>query len=237
MILFLNTNQLIKHVLRNWIIASGLSALAIIVGSFIVIIAGANRTNVLVGLFLGVVVPRLLSWGFKDQIMLINRLRKFFRLKHVRTLGFPDSTEDGIMYYKSRPKLPLKTSCQSLTLTFGIITIQKITEIKTVLSGDKKVKITFLLLDPNSEYVNIHSQIYTGAENLKSQITNSLSVLSNLQKDFPEQVFIKTFHDLAPHSIIILDEDVIKVEDRLVGGDADSRPSHVTFADDNKAVF
>jgi hypothetical protein len=108
MILFLNTNQLIKHVLRNWIIASGLSALAIIVGSFIVIIAGANRTNVLVGLFLGVVVPRLLSWGFKDQIMLINRLRKFFRLKHVRTLGFPDSTEDGIMYYKSRPKLPFK---------------------------------------------------------------------------------------------------------------------------------
>jgi hypothetical protein len=106
-----------------------------------------------------------------------------------------------------------------------------------VLSGDKKVKITFLLLDPNSEYVNIHSQIYTGAENLKSQITNSLSVLSNLQKDFPEQVFIKTFHDLAPHSIIILDEDVIKVEDRSVGGDADSRPSHVTFADDNKPFF
>lgn len=72
--------------------------------------------------------------------------------------------------------------------------------------------------------------MYIGtASNLKSKIENSLHVLCELKSQYPNNITIKTYDDLAPLAIILIDDKIIKVEDRPVGRDANTRPSHLTY--------
>lgn len=202
----------------------------------------AEITGQILALISGAAIPPILSHGFKDKVKWKTRIYKLLHYKNKHIIAFPDSVENGIQYYSSRSRLPfselllrIDENMAMLALTFTIITTVHIDEIKSVLSRGKH--ITFLILDPNSEYVNIHKHLYIGASNLKSQIENSLIVLSDLKKDFPNNVSIKIYNHLAPLAITIIDDKIIKVEDRLVGRDANSRPSHLTYADENKQFF
>jgi hypothetical protein len=61
--------------------------------------------------------------------------------------------------------------------------------------------------------------------------------LCKLKDRYPNHVFIKTYEELAPRSITIIDDEYIKVEDHPIGSDAQSRPNHATFKNSNTDFF
>jgi hypothetical protein len=172
----------------------------IVLGVFLLMsVVGANYPAIL-ALFLGLVLARVIPWvlnmGFKNEIVRIEiRLIRWLRLKHENIIGLPDSVEDGVMYYKSRSRLPLKDllnkierRMEMLALSFTVI-VQHIDDIRIIIAAGKQ--ITFLALDPNSRYVSIHRGVYPDASNLRSQINTSLGALLELKRDYPDQVTIK----------------------------------------------
>lgn len=72
---------------------------------------------------------------------------------------------------------------------------------------------------------------------MAEQIIDSLESFCELKEQYPNQVTIKTYDELAPRSIIIVDDEYIKVEDHPISSDAQSRANHATFKDFNKDFF
>jgi hypothetical protein len=73
------------------------------------------------------------------------------------------------------------------------------------------------------------------------QIDRSLEILCKLKEklepSLKRKLIIKTYSSDTNHSIIIIDNSIIKVEDRPKGSDSNSRPNHITFKKDNKHYF
>jgi hypothetical protein len=197
--------------------------------------------EILLGIMWASVIP-LLLWAFRDDINLQGRLNKY-QHKDDPTIGTPDKIDKGIRYYKIRSHLPsfeemtsmAKTAIKMSAITFTTLRYGHINGIKKLLQ--QGISITFLLLDPQSGHVDTKSELFSESTDLKHQIIDSLESLRQLQKDYPDKVIIKTYDEVAPRSIIIIDEEYIKVEDHPVGSDAESRPNHAAFRNSSPIFY
>jgi hypothetical protein len=196
-------------------------------------LAGTEVISILVGIMLAA-VPSVLYWGFRDSINLRGRV---INLQHKNdpTIGFPYKVgHDGVRHYTNRSKLPFDemTSITNSTLKMSAITFTALRyNYYRILESllNRGVTITFLLLNPDSKSVPDQSRLFSQADNLRDQIIDSLGSFCTLQKRFPNQVSIKTYDEVANHSIIIIDDDYIKVEEHPMGSDAEARQNHAAF--------
>jgi hypothetical protein len=164
-----------------------------------------------------------------------------------QVIGTPNSIENKVQHYNTRDELPRFGELLTLAhkkiemsaLTFYIVTLQHIGDVETAVN--RGVKITLLLLNPDSTYVQKHAQSLHAGQDMKYQIEKSLELLCDLRNrldsSLKKNLIIKTYDSETKHSIIILDNKIIKVEDRPIGSDSKSRPNHITFKKDNKDYF
>ncbi|MGB8934044.1 MAG: hypothetical protein WCC17_02920 [Candidatus Nitrosopolaris sp.] len=107
--------------------------------------------------------------------------------------------------------------------------------IRDLLYGD--IRVTFLLLDPNSEQVDIQSKIYHAVQDLKESIKKSIKLLCDEKTRLPPNkrgnLIIRLYDHEPKHGLIITDEGHenawIKVEARPLGSDSNSRPSDAWY--------
>lgn len=84
-----------------------------------------------------------------------------------------------------------------MALSFTLITTTHIEDIRKLVARGKN--FTFLVLDPESDFVNTQSKLYRGtAANLKSQIENSMNVLWDLKTHYQDNITIKVTM-ISPH--------------------------------------
>ena len=105
-----------------------------------------------------------------------------------QVVGTPNSIEDKVKHYNTRDELPRFGELLALAhkkiemsaLTFYIVTLQHIGDIETAVN--REIKITLLLLNPNSRYVQKHAQSLHAGQDMKYQIEKSLALLCDLRK-------------------------------------------------------
>ena len=191
----------------------------------------------------------VLGWGFRKRVN--NAFEKVplptAQVHHVtKELGNPDSTDKVVQHYNRRSHLPLdKLPAEAhqrvdmLAVTFHCVTTSHIELIEeTIYRG---VRVTFLILDPNSRNaVNRKADFHEGEE-VKHHIERSLYVLceqkKKLRDEYKDNLVIKTYDDIINESIIIIDNKLIKIEKHPKGSDSDSRPNQLTYNTDNQSFF
>jgi hypothetical protein len=146
---------------------------------------------------------------------------------------------EPVHHYKTRDALPFadmlsiaKSTVEMSAVSFTILTLQHYEDVSSAIA--RGLKFTFLILDPNSQYLAKQTDLYHAAEDLKNQIEKAISHLCNLQKLHPEDVIIKTYDSLARYSITIIDRDNAdtawaRIERRPVGSDSNSRSSEAAY--------
>jgi hypothetical protein len=156
-------------------------------------------------------------------------------------------------YFSRRSELPpfgemlsiAKNTVDMSGLDFRIIIHQNINVIKSLVH--KGVKITFLILDPESSLVSTQAKSLHASSDLKVSIQKTLNILckekEKLPEDKRENLNIRICDSAAPRSIIIIDRDDpdnawLKVEHRPEDSDSDSRPSEAHYRkNDDKGFF
>ena len=159
---------------------------------------------------------------------------------------------DRIVRYNSRSDLPpfhmmfslSKATIEMSGLDFRIVVHSFMNIIRLHLK--RGIRITFLLLDPNSKYLQTQSEkVYAGSD-LKSSIGKTLGLLCNekdrLQDDEKDNLDIRTYDGLTSHSMILIDRELddncwIKTEKRQEGSDSNSRSSEAAFKKDSEQFF
>lgn len=197
----------------------------------------------MVGLFL---------WGFRERIDLwFHKILPSSPTPHEPVVDSstrikPDEQEgqdEGLKHYKSRSELPPFNKMLSIAnvtvdmsgLDFRIVVHQFMSVIRLLIH--RHTRITFLLLDPNSEQVEIQSKSFHAVEDLKESIQKSIKLLCQEKEKLPPYMrgnLIIRLYDYPPqHGIIIIDDGHenawIKVEARPVGSDSNSRPSDAWY--------
>jgi hypothetical protein len=221
-------------------IAAGLAVLSVIsIRAYH--LAESEIIIILVGIMLAS-IPPVIIWGFRGDL---NFKGHVIKLQHRKEpiIGIPDNIENGVRHYRNRSKLPsfadmtsiARNNIRMIAITFTTLRLNDFTVIESLL--DKGITITFLLLEPKPQYIAIQQHLFIEAKNLENQITDSLKSFCDLKKRYPNHVVIKIYDELAPRSIIIVDDDYIKVEDHPIGSDAQSRPNHAAFKKSNKDFF
>jgi hypothetical protein len=97
-------------------------------------------------------------------------------------LGHPNSISEGILHYNSRAELPPFEDMLSLaqwkldmiSITFHIATFKIFRDIRT--ARYRGVRFTFLILDPNSSYIQslIQTIALQGGEDISRQIRRAV---------------------------------------------------------------
>jgi hypothetical protein len=159
---------------------------------------------------------------------------------------------DRRLRYSSRSELPpfhmmlslSKNTIDMSGLDFRIVVHSYIEIIRLHLK--RGIQITFLLLDPNSQYVQTQSKnVYAGSD-LKSSIEKTLGLLCSekdkLLTNEKDNLDIRIYDALSSHSIILIDKTLdnnawIKVEEILEGSDSNSRSSEAAFKKDDEDFF
>ena len=167
-----------------------------------------------------------------------------------KRLGNPDYIQNGIQHYGNRSRLPLEDlfaeaqqRIDMLAVTFHTLTTNEIQRIRESLY--RGVQITFVILDPNAKQAINRNKDFHEGEEVKYHIERSLHVLCEEKKNLPvlphtdlrNYLIIKTYDNVVKHSIIIIDNKLIKIEEHLKGSSPDTRPSSLAFKDDNKSFF
>jgi hypothetical protein len=161
----------------------------------------------------------------------------------VQKIGQPVRIDDKkIQYYESRDQVDFiqllnlaKKEIRMSGLTFSLLTLNHSRLISQLTS--QKIRLTFLILNPDSTHVEKQTSLYKASEDLKYQIQKSLERLCELRQYAPDFIDIKIYDELVGDSIIIIDKTVAKVEERIVNSDANSRRSKIAFKKDNKQFF
>lgn len=162
-----------------------------------------------------------------------------------------NNPKNQITYYKSRDEVPplrelLSPAAESidmLGITFETITRLNFQPIRDALY--RGVRVTFLILGPDSKHVPEHGHFQGGA-NMKDLIQRSLDILYKEQGKLPadkkDNLIIRTYDASISKSIIIIDRNDndrawIKVEDHVVGSDASSRPNRMTYKKGDESFY
>jgi hypothetical protein len=149
---------------------------------------------------------------------------------------------EGLKQYKSRSELPFKEMLSKANVTvdmagldFRIVVHQYMSDIRMLIHKD--IRVTFLILDPDSEQVPILSKSFHAVEDLKTSIQKSIRLLCEEREKLPPNMrgnLIIRLYDYQPeHGIIMIDDGHenawIKVEARPLGSDSNSRPSEAWY--------
>ena len=108
---------------------------------------------------------------------------------------------------------------------------------------NKGISFRFLLLDPNSkETIRQRAGFSYRSEDLRYQIKNSLKVLCDLKRKFPDKIVIKLYDARAPRSITVidrknLDNAWIRIERRELDSVPNSRPSDAWYRREEQVRF
>jgi hypothetical protein len=159
-----------------------------------------------------------------------------------QVLGSPVRIDQCIQYYDSRDQLNFpefmnlaKKEIQLSALTFTMLRLNHENLMRQLLV--RKIRMTFLLLDPNSTEAKRQTGLHRGSDDLSDQIRKTLDLLCRLKKNYPKKIVIMTYTLRAAASLIIIDKKLVKEETRTLDSDANSRPSKITFREDNKHFF
>jgi hypothetical protein len=215
-------------------------------------------TQLAVGL--AMLLPFIAAFTFKPEISKLINLR----VKHVENipaistekiqtkrkgvtkLGYPDSIEKGVQIYNRRSHIPLEVlfaeaqqSIAMLAVTFHTITTNQIEILReTIYRG---VRITFLILDLASTHAVNRKEDFHEGEEVKHHIERSIRVLceekKNLPSSFKDNLIIKTYDRKIKHSIMIIDNNLIKIEEHPIGSSPDFRRNSLAFKSDNGPFF
>jgi hypothetical protein len=146
---------------------------------------------------------------------------------------------EPVHHYNTRDELPFanmlsiaKSTVEMSAVSFTILTLQHYEDVRSAIA--RGLKFTFLILEPNSQYVEKQTEFYHASDDLKNQIEKAISRLCNLQKEYPEGVILRTYDSLARYSITIIDRDNTdnawaRIERRPVGSDSNSRSSEAAY--------
>lgn len=163
-----------------------------------------------------------------------------------KVLGNPDSVDNGVQVFNRRSHLPFDEflaeadqRVDMIAVTFHCVTTSHIGLIEdTIYRG---IRVTFLILDPNSRYAENRKTDFHEGEEVKHHIERSLHVLCELKKrlkdEYRDNLVIKTYDDTINESITIIDNKLIKIEKHQKGSDSDSRPNELAFNNDNQSFF
>jgi hypothetical protein len=151
--------------------------------------------------------------------------------------------EDKMEHYSSRSELPPFKEMLSIAtntvdmpgLDFRTVVPQFMPFITDLIF--KEIRITFLLLDPQSKRVD--------TEDLKESIIKSMKLLfdakEQLSLDIKGNLIIRTYDYSLGHDMIFIDIDNynawIKVEERPAGIDANSRTSDAWYKRDDESRY
>jgi hypothetical protein len=161
--------------------------------------------------------------------------------------GKPRCESNGIRYYNSRTQIPEFDSILELK---GLkqIDILSITSYPLLSNFDQRieefikkgVQLNFLLLHPESKFVDIQKQNFRGKEDLKYQITESLKRLSNIYSELDNNsknnLSVKLYDEQIGKGIMIVhlkDDSWIKVKTYIIGSNNTSRNSETAYKKDN----
>lgn len=199
----------------------------------------------------------LLGWGFRRRILrtaeVLSKPAASATPIAVSTRldtsmsDFKTTQDDPIRHYTTRDELKFhhmlsiaQNSVEILASTFTIMTEQYSDEL--VYALNKGISFTFLLLDPNSKETTRQRGLYHRSKDLRYQIRNSLRVLCDLKRKFPENIVIKLYDARAPRSITIIDKKNpdnawIRIERRELDSVPNSRPSDAWFRREEQTRF
>jgi len=154
---------------------------------------------------------------------------------------------EPVHHYKTRDALPFadmlsiaNSTVEMSAVSFTILTLQHYEDVSSAIA--RGLKFTFLILEPNSQYVGKQTDLYHAAEDLKNQIEKAISRLCNLKKEYPEDVIIRTYDSVARYSITIIDRNDTdnawaRIERRPVGSDSNSRSSEAAYRKNDLGFF
>jgi hypothetical protein len=205
----------------------------------------SNASFVLFGL-----IPTFFSQTWKDKIRnndIVTKLGRFFDPLR----GKPRCESNGIRYYNSRTQLP---EFDSILEIKGLkqIDILSITSYPLLSNFDqqiresinKDVNINFLLLHPESKFVDIQRQNFRGNEELKYQITESLKrlvkIYSELDNNYKNNLSVKLYHEQIGKGIMIVhlkNDSWIKVKTYIIGSNNTLRNSETVYEKDNPKFY
>jgi hypothetical protein len=186
----------------------------------------------------------LLLWGFRKRITRALHTESVSAAQSIpvavnSNVGLTEIQHDPIRHYTTRDELRFHhmlaiahDSVEMLASTFTIVTEQYYDEVVYVLN--RGISFTFLLLDPESREIKRQRGLYHRSEDLKYQIRNSLKVLCDLKRKFPDKIVVKLYDARAPRSITVIDRENpdnawIRVERRELDSVPNSRPSDAWF--------
>ena len=130
-----------------------------------------------------------------------------------------------------------------VAVTYNGLTVHNMGVIRRSL--DKGIRFTILILNPESQFTQIHENMYHAAGNIKEQIKNSIELLykeKSSNSESHENLIIRKYECLAPHSLTIIDRQDddkawIRVEDRPLGSIPEDRPSFTVYKKNDSDFF
>jgi hypothetical protein len=188
----------------------------------------------------------LFLWGFREGIEQYFHKNGRIKSQITKIIGHPDSVGNGIQYYNRRSHLPFDEflaqahqRVDMLAVTFHCVTTSHIRLIEeTIYRG---IRVTFLILDPNSRNAESRKADFHEGEEAKHHIERSLHVLCELKErlkdEYKDNLVIKKYDDIINESITIIDNKLIKIERHAKGSDSGSRPNELAFNTDNQSFF
>jgi len=154
---------------------------------------------------------------------------------------------EPIHHYNTRQELPFvdmlsiaKSTVEMSAVSFTILTLQHYEDVRFGIN--RGLKFTFLILDPNSQYVGKQTESYHATDDLKNQIEKAITRLCDLQKDYPDDVIIRTYDSLARYSITIIDRVIaenawVRLERRPAGRASKARSSEAAYRKNDIGFF
>jgi hypothetical protein len=198
-------------------------------------VASALTLSIL-GLGFWTLKPQLSKWFNADDesntaVKLVNTV-----VSEPPAIGQPVRVDEikRIWYYDRRDQIKFpefmklaKKKIRMSAITFSILTLTHEDLLCELASS--KIKLTFLILDPNSKEAQQQISLYKSSDDLINQINDSLKRLCKLQQQYPNRVSIKTYKELLGNSVIILDDSIIKIEKHEVNSGPNSRSNTIFF--------
>lgn len=136
-----------------------------------------------------------------------------------------------------------------LSVTNEFIVIDYLELIKEFIVN-RKINVIFLVLNPNSRYINEMSRYFSLSENnLRKRIETTIQDLimfkSRLKPEYQNLFHIQTYDFILKYSLIIIDHDdngnnkfcSIKIEQYLFDNHINSRPNRIVFLKNNVSYY
>jgi hypothetical protein len=175
-----------------------------------------NIITVIIGILAGL-IPIILFTNF-DSVKNNRLLRKigiYDPLNSDKTIGKKDKiksydSEDDLPDFNKILKIEGLKEVKILSITSYVLILRYINHIKKAI--DNNVEFTFLLLNPNSSYVESQGNEFGGGVNLKCQIESVLEELckvkNSIEENKKDKLIVRVYDDEILDSIMIINIEI-----------------------------